>query len=306
MKINNSINFMRAVLITMMILVHITYFGDMYPEIKYGILSFMMPAFLVITGYLVNVDKSIAKFTKYIIQIFVPYAIMVTGFSILSYFLPVNDRLTELSVTAVLNKIFITSIGPYWFLQTIMVCGIIYYAVFKLMHKCSTMSKLAVTALLLMCAGMFTPVVTFKSVAFYFIGMCIRVNGTDINSIFRPSALSILPFAFIVSQPELQDWGLITVLAMIYFFLSFMAFAEKHVSNRWINYIGMNTLPIYIFHPIFTMAAKFYIPVFAFDDTRILHAAVTVALGLAGSLLIARILDKTHMSKLFYKSPMLR
>ena len=297
---------MRAVLITMMILVHITYFGDMYPGIKYGILSFMMPAFLVITGYLVNVNKSFSKFVKYILQIFVPYAIMVTGFSILSYFLPVNDRISELTVTAVMEKIFITSIGPYWFLQTIMVCGIIYYAVFRLMQKFSTMSKLAVTALLLMCAGMFTPVVTFKSTAFYFIGLCIRAGNTDINGIFRPSALSVLPFAFIVAQPDLWDWGLITVLAMIYFFLSFLAFAEKYVSHRWITYIGMNTLPIYLFHPVFTMAAKFYAPLFAFDETRILHAVVTVALALAGSLFIARILDKTRQSKLFYKNPMLR
>ena len=63
---------MRAVLITMMILVHIVYFGDLYPGIKYGILSFMMPAFLVITGYLVNISKPIGKFVKYIMQIFVP------------------------------------------------------------------------------------------------------------------------------------------------------------------------------------------------------------------------------------------
>ena len=306
MKINNSINFMRAVLITMMILVHITYFGELYPGIKYGILSFMMPAFLVITGYLVNINKSVTKFIKYILQIFVPYSIMVAGFSILSYYLPVNDRISELTMTAVMEKIFISSIGPYWFLQTIMVCGIIYYCVFRLMHKCSTMSKLAITALLFMCAGMFTPVVTFKSTAFYFIGLCIRTHGADINNIFRPSALSILPFAFIVSQPDLWDWGLITVLAMIYFFLSFLTFAEKYISFHWITYIGMNTLPIYLFHPIFTMAAKFYAPLFAFDETRILHAVVTVVLALAGSLFIARILDKTKLSKLFYKNPMLR
>ena len=306
MKINNNINFMRAVLITMMILVHITYFGDMYPGIKYGILSFMMPAFLVITGYLVNIDKPVKKFCKYILQIFVPYAIMVTGFSVASYFLPVNDHIDTISLSVILEKIFITSIGPYWFLQTIMVCGIIYYAVFRLFSKCSTMSKLAITALLFMCAGTFTPVVTFKSVAYYFIGVCIRKNNVDINDVFRPSALSILPFAFIVAQPELREWGLLTVLAMIYFFLSFLAFAQKYMSKKWIIYIGMNTLPIYLFHPIFTMAAKFYRPLFAFDSTRILFAVVTVAIALAGSVLIARILDKTHLSILFYKDKLLR
>ncbi len=297
---------MRAVLITMMILVHIVYFGEMYPGIKYGILSFMMPAFLVITGYLVNINKTLSKFVKYILQIFVPYAIMVTGFSILSYFLPVNDGLTELSVMAVLNKIFITSIGPYWFLQTIMVCGIIYYAVFKLMKRCSMMSRLSVTALLMMCAGMFTPVVTFKSVIFYFIGVMIRCYGSSISEIFRPSAFSILPFALIVAFPNLYDWGLISVMAKVYFFLSFLAYAERYASHRWITYIGMNTLPIYLFHPIFTMAAKYYRPIFSFDDSRITYAVFTVIIALAGSLAIAWTLDKTHLSRLFYKEKMLR
>ena len=297
---------MRAVLITMMILVHITYFGDMYPGIKYGILSFMMPAFLVITGYLVNVNKSVGKFTRYILQIFVPYAIMVAGFSIMSYYLPVNDRMTELSVSALLEKIFITSIGPYWFLQTIMVCGIIYYAVHRMMGRFSNMSRMAVTALLFMCTGMFTPVVTFKSTVFYFIGILMRSNDVEINNVFRPSALSILPFAFIVAQPDLWDWGLITVIAMIYFFLSFLAFAEKYVSNRWITFIGMNTLPIYLFHPIFTMAAKYYRPLFDFDSSRIIFTIFTVVIALAGSLAIAWALDRTHLSKVFYKDKILR
>ena len=297
---------MRAILITMMILVHIVYFGEMYPEIKYSILSFMMPAFLVITGYLVNINKSLGKFVKYILQIFVPYVIMVTGFSVLSYFMPVNDGLTELSVMAVLNKIFITSIGPYWFLQTIMVCGIIYYAVFRLMSRCSMMSRLAITALLMMCAGLFTPVVTFKSVAFYFFGVMIRCYGSSISEIFRPSLFSILPFSLIVSLPELHDWGMISVIAMVYFLLSFLSSIEPYLSNRWITYIGMNTLPIYLFHPIFTMAAKYYKPLFAFDDSRIIYTAFTLLIALSGSLAIAWLLDKTHLSRLFYKEKMLR
>lgn len=306
MKIDNSINFMRAVLITMMILVHIVYFSEMYPNIKYGILSFMMPAFLVITGFLVNINKSLGKFTRYILQIFVPYVIMVTGFSILSYFLPVNDGLTELSVQAVLHKIFITSIGPYWFLQTIMVCGIIYYTVFRLMSGCSMMSRLSVTALLFMCAGMFTPVITTTSAAFYFLGIVIRNYGSNISSIFRPSPFAILPFALIVIQPSLRDWGLLSVLAMVYFFLSFISYSERFLSHRYITYIGMNTLPIYLFHPIFTMAAKYYRPLFAFDESRIIYAVFTVIIALAGSLAIAWVLDKTRLSWVFYKEKMLR
>ena len=60
-----------------------------------------------------------------------PYVIMVSGFSVLSYFMPVRDGITELSFSQICEKIFVTSIGPYWFIQTMIICGILYYISFK-------------------------------------------------------------------------------------------------------------------------------------------------------------------------------
>ena len=48
---NDIIDFQRALLIVMVILVHIVNFGTLYPEVKARIFSFFMPAFLIITGY---------------------------------------------------------------------------------------------------------------------------------------------------------------------------------------------------------------------------------------------------------------
>ena len=71
-------------------------------------------------------------------------------------------------------------------------------------------------------------------------------------------------------------------------------------------YIGRNTLPIYLFHPIFTMAAKFYHPLFAGDPSEISFAAVTVILAIIGSLLIAKVMEKTKLAYLFGKGKLLR
>ncbi|WP_341460927.1 acyltransferase family protein, partial [Prevotella histicola] len=56
MKRNIDIDCFRAVLISLVILVHVVNFGNLYPLLKNSILAFIMPAFLVITGYLVDVD----------------------------------------------------------------------------------------------------------------------------------------------------------------------------------------------------------------------------------------------------------
>ena len=96
-----EIDFVRFFLIIAVVLVHIVNFGNAYPEAKSVILSFLMPTFLLITGYLVNVEKSKREFVIYLIRLFLPYVIMVVGFSVLSFYLPVQDKLTEMSVKAI-------------------------------------------------------------------------------------------------------------------------------------------------------------------------------------------------------------
>lgn len=71
-------------------------------------------------------------------------------------------------------------------------------------------------------------------------------------------------------------------------------------------YIGRNTLPIYLFHPIFTMAAKFYHPLFSWDRSEICFALVTIFIAIAGSIGIAKMMEKTHLAYLFGKGKMLR
>lgn len=113
---NTDIDWIRAILIILMILIHIVSFGNAYPQLKAGILSFMMPTFLIITGYLVNIEKSPKEMGRYLMCLALPYVIMVTGFSVLSYFMPVRDGITELSLSQICEKIFVTSIGPFWFM----------------------------------------------------------------------------------------------------------------------------------------------------------------------------------------------
>lgn len=132
---NSDIDFIRSILIILMILVHIVNFGNTYPHFKAGILSFMMPTFLVITGYLVNINKIFRQFGKYQLCLILPYVFMVTGYSVLSYFLPVRDGITILSLDQICEKIFVTSIGPYWFIQTMIICGSLYYLSFLIICR---------------------------------------------------------------------------------------------------------------------------------------------------------------------------
>ena len=325
MKRNTDLDFIRAILIVLMILIHIVSFGNAYPQLKAGILSFMMPTFLIITGYLVNIEKSPKEMGRYLMCLALPYVIMVTGFSVLSYFMPVRDGITVLSLTQICEKIFVTSIGPYWFIQTMIICGILYYVSFKgaiwgtLRQGKTTMStttNLFIFATLLLLLSK-TPALSPSAATYYFIGAVLRQCHIGFDRIFRPSPVALLLWINLLGLEEWYDWGTLAIVFSCWCCISSLMWIHSLIKRLQDNasvrktedtllYIGRNTLPIYLLHPIFTMAAKFYHPLFSWDRSEICFALVTIFIAIAGSIGIAKIMEKTHLAYLFGKGKMLR
>jgi len=323
-KRNTDLDFIRAILIMLMILIHIVSFGNAYPHLKAGILSFMMPTFLVITGYLVNIEKTPRQMGKYLLCLALPYVIMVTGFSVLSYFMPVREGITELSVSQICEKIFVTSIGPYWFIQTMIICGTLYYLSFKCIHwkvagkgvpQASSYSSLFIFAILLCIVGK-TPALQTSAAAYYFAGVVMRQSGTDFGRMFKASPAAILLWIPLLCNDQRYSWGYIAVAFSCWCCISSLMWVRRLIDriipegkNRvdsTLLYIGRNTLPIYLFHPIFTMAAKFYHPLFAWDESEVVFALFTVALAIVGSIAIAKVMELSKAAYIFGKGNMLR
>ena len=322
---NTDIDWIRAILIILMILIHIVNFGNAYPQLKAGILSFMMPTFLIITGYLVNIEKTGKQMRNYLKCLALPYVIMVTGFSVLSYFMPVRDGITELSLSQICEKIFVTSIGPYWFIQTMIICGILYYASFKgatwgklrqgETTKSTTTSLFIFATLLLLLSK--TPALSPSAATYYFIGVVLRQCHIGFDRIFRPSPAALLLWLLLLGMEEWYDWGTLAIVFSCWCCISSLMWIHSLIKRLQDNasvrktedtllYIGRNTLPIYLFHPIFTMAAKFYHPLFSWDRSEICFALVTIFIAIAGSIGIAKMMEKTHLAYLFGKGKMLR
>lgn len=322
---NTDIDWIRAILIILMILIHIVSFGNAYPQLKAGILSFMMPTFLIITGYLVNIEKSPKEMGRYLMCLALPYVIMVTGFSVLSYFMPVRDGITELSLSQICEKIFVTSIGPYWFIQTMIICGILYYVSFKgaiwgtLRQGKTTMStttSLFIFATLLLLLSK-TPALSPSAATYYFIGAVLRQCHIGFDRIFRPSPVALLLWINLLGLEEWYDWGTLAIVFSCWCCISSLMWIHSLIKRLQDNacvrktedallYIGRNTLPIYLFRPIFTMAAKFYHPLFNWDRSEICFALVTIFIAIAGSIGIAKMMEKTRLAYLFGKGKILR
>lgn len=304
-----EIDVMRAILIVLVILVHIVHFGDLHPDIKSGILSFMMPAFLFITGYLVNINKKLSAFGVYILQIFLPYFIMVMGYMVLSLYLPVRDGIKVFDFNTVSHVLFVTSIGPYWFLRVMMVCGILYYFSFNAVKSLNKEAKFCIFASLLILLSQLTPLLNITAAAYYFFGAGIKQFVGDFSKIYRKSFWAIIPFLLLVVNTDFWNWGYLSIGLCVIFFFCFAGKFTDFLHGKALDYtayVGRNTLPIYIFHPIFTMAAKFLLPLFAFDPTGILHAVVTIIISLVGCIALGKFLDLTKLSYVFGRAKIMR
>ena len=307
MKKFEEIDYVRSVLMAIVILVHIVNFGTLYPMFKQSMFTFFMPAFLIITGYLVNIEKSVGGFLKYFLRLVLPYVIMVTSFSVLSVFLPVRDGLTSLSLEAVCERVFVRSIGPYWFFYDMIVCGTAYYVVFRLFPSLSKVSRLSLFAFSLYLLAFFLPLLTPADATLFFMGAVLRQNEVSFVKAFPASVFSLLPFLVLIFQPEL--WHKWICLVLPFFAVSFLLWCHGKTPERFrvvMCYFGRNTLPVYIFHPIFTMMSKFYLPLFSFDRSGIVHAVVTIVVCFVGSIMIAKSLDKSGLSRVFGVVKLLR
>ena len=106
-----ELDFLKCVFILLMIAFHLVYIGDKYPYAKTLVYTFHMPAFLIISGYLMNVEKKARSFLRMIFWIFVPYAVMESGYVVMSSVLPVRGGVDVLGWDVWLEKLFMRYTG---------------------------------------------------------------------------------------------------------------------------------------------------------------------------------------------------
>lgn len=180
----------------------------------------------------------------------------------------------------------------------------------------STTTSLFIFATLLLLLSK-TPALSPSAATYYFIGAVLRQCHIGFDRIFRPSPVALLLWINLLGLEEWYDWGTLAIVFSCWCCISSLMWIHSLINHLQDNacvrkteatllYIGRNTLPIYLFHPIFTMVAKFYHPLFSWDRSEIIFALVTIFIAIAGSIGIAKMMEKTHLAYLFGKGKMLR
>ena len=220
-----------------------------------------------------------------------------------------RDGIKVFDIATISDILLVKSIGPYWFLHVMIVCGVIYYVTFHILPKINITAKYSLFASVLIAVSLWTPFLNIKMAAYYFIGVGIRLYIGDFSRIYKKSFWPIIPFGLLITQTAFHDWSTISTLICVLSFLCFSSFFFSFLRGRAeavVAYIGRNTFPIYIFHPIFTMMSKFLLPLFRFEPSGILHALFTISISIVGSIYIAKFLDWSRLSYLLGRQKLLR
>ncbi len=290
-------------------MVHLVPLKEQYPEFQQAILGFVVPLFLFVTGYLVNIDKTKVQFTKYLLGILVPYVVMELFYILVAQFVSVNNVPGIDSLQDIIMVLVVNPVGPYWYLHSMLICGTVYYVVFLWFHSC----RLYVFVSALLAIAFFTPLLNVGVAMAYFAGVLVRKSKIEFERIFPTT-----PFAFFVIvltmaysmcvSRNFASWYTLYPVVMSVSMISALLWLQKYACKwQFVDFVGKNTLPIFLFHPIFTMLAKTFFACFALSNScLIIYTVLTVVVSVIGSLAIAYILDTTRLSLFFCRGRIIR
>lgn len=298
-----EIDYLKCVFIVLMIVFHLVYVGDKFPYAKQIVYTFHMPAFLVISGYLANIDKGFGKLARQVKWLFVPYAVMEAGYTYMASLLPIREHIERLTIGVFLDKLLLHPLGPYWYLHTLIVCYIIYYAVSRLSPRLGTVPLMCVLGVAFYAVVELTHIVQMSNAMYFMAGALVRQSGMKFMQVFRPSLLAAVPIAiFCMASPGEMYKQTLTGIIVTYLAISLALGTCRKLPEKALRaacFIGSNTLAVLLFSPMFTILAKRFVPLFAFDPTASLYTVFSVAFVLAGSLAVAYAMDRLNLSRWF-------
>lgn len=284
-----------------MIIFHLVYIGDSSPYAKQVVYTFHMSAFLIISGYLNNINKETKAVGRSLLWIFIPYVIMEAGYVVMSAVLPVREKVTELSAGLLLHKAIIAPMGPYWYLHTLILCNASYFLIYKVTDKWKGIIRFIILGIFLYILSE-VRLLTFANAIYFLAGVAIRQSGLPIIRVFQPSFLSVVPLVILCCFPENLNRGTLAGVAITYLVISLLLATYTYLPEKvktLLRYIGSNTLVILLFSPVFTILSKAYLPLFAFDATGICFTIVSVIFVISGCFGVTYVLDRLHISPYF-------
>jgi hypothetical protein len=147
----------------------------------------------------------------------------------------------------------------------------------------------------------------FACSLYFLAGVVVRQSGIPFTNVFQSSSVAIIAFALLAVYPQNLLMEVSGGVLMVFLIISGILFFYKHLNQRACSlflFIGRNTMPLFLFSPIFTFLCKPLVPVLLFDSTGMIFLFVSLLICISGSLAVEWVMDKTGLSSFFYAKQM--
>lgn len=300
----DELDFLKCIFILLMITFHLAYIGDTYPYLKQVVYTFHIPAFFIISGYVMHIDKPFSAFLRSVLWLIVPYIIMESGYVIMASVLPIREHINNLTFDVFINKLFVKPIGPYWYLHSLVICSIVYYLSFLGFKKQRNItSRIVVSSIVLGFLSVYCELISLSSVFYFFIGVSVKQSSVDFLSFFKSSWMAVIGFVILTVNPNNLDRFTIGGVLITYLSICSLLAIYKvlpHFISSFFNYIGRHTLVLLLFSPLFTILVKPLVGILSFDSSGLLFILVALIVTVCGCLLIGALTDYLGISRFIF------
>ena len=301
-----QLDYLKGVFILLMVIFHLSLIEQTYPLLREAVYTFHMSAFLIISGYLANVEKDIRTFGHSMLRLIIPYFIFEAIYILMLFFLGktmhTTNSIENLTILSFMDRIAEHPTGPYWYIHTLIICTIVYFIVYKV-FKLKKITGLILTGFILYGLTLVIAGFSWANVIYFLIGIYLLRCGKSFMEMISPSLLAVLPLCILFSSSDNFNRGSLAGIAITILVISFLLYVYTYCPNRmkrFLFYLGKNSLAIVVFSPIFTVATKLAVPYFSFDQTAICFVTSALCFVVACCLFSAWLCDKIHISKLVF------
>lgn len=306
-----DIDFMKGIMIILMVCFHIKYSGSSVDNemklITTLVYSFHMPIFLFYSGFFISTSKPIKeRFFSLLRTIIIPYILFDLIYLFSLYYagkmgLHFQNKLEILNVSIISSKVFLDPIGAYWYLHTLIICTTVIY-ILDILCKENKYLSIIISGTVFYIISLFIIGFHFENGLFLLLGYYFKRFEISIQS----SVFSIIPIIFIayIALPDLYRGslaGLGITLLTISFLKAIYNLSSKSYLSQWFSYVGQNTLMILLIHPIFLNLFKITTPLFRkIDTTGISYYLFATIFVIIICLLISKLTDKLGISQVLF------
>ena len=200
-----QLDYLKGIFIVLMVTFHLALIEQVYPVLREAVYTFHMSAFLVISGYLANINKDAKSFWRGITRLLAPYVIFESIYILMIFFLGkamhTSNSINNLTIISFIDGIAEHPSGPYWYIHTLIVCTVVYYLVYHV-FKLKEMTALILTGLTLYGLTLILEGFSWANVIYFLIGIFILRSGKSFMEFITPSLFSILPLCILFASTD--------------------------------------------------------------------------------------------------------